>query len=69
VYSNNDKPNKPTKLLHINKLNAIDSVESMVRTGESNVGFMIEVVQSNWPMKYEDAKQIVLEGILAAKNN
>jgi len=69
VYSHSNKPNKPTKLLHINKLNAIDSVESMVRTGESNVGFMIEVVLSNWQMSYEDAKQIVLEGILAAKNN
>jgi len=72
VYSDNnksDKPDKPTKLLYIHKANAIDSVENMVRTGESNVGFMIEVVRSNWPMSYDTAKLLVLEGMLAAKNN
>jgi len=69
VYSNNDKPDKPVKLLYIDKINALESVKSMVRSGESNVGFMIEVVRSSWPMSYSMAQTLVLEGVIAAKDN
>jgi hypothetical protein len=69
VYSNNDKPDKPVKLLYIDKINALGSVINMVKTGESNIGFMIEVVRANWPMSFKNAETIVLEGVIAAKNN
>ena len=42
----------------------------MVRTGESNVGFMLEVVLANWPqIGYKKALEYVLQAIVEAKNN
>ena len=69
MYSFNEQPKKPTKLLYINKADIIDSIKDMVRTGESNVGFMIEVVQCNWPIGYKRAQALVLQAITEAKNN
>ena len=69
MYSFNEQPKKPTKLLYINKADIIDSIKDMVRTGESNVGFMIEIVQANWPMEYKQARTLVLQASVAAKRN
>jgi len=72
VYSYNKEPNnnnKPMKHLYIDKANIMDSIKDMVRTGESNVGFMIEVVLINWPMPYKKAQQYVLQAVVEAKNN
>jgi len=57
------------KHLYIDKANIMDSIKDMVRTGESNVGFMIEVVLINWPMPYKKAQQYVLQAVVEAKNN
>jgi len=57
------------KHLYIDKANIMDSIKDMVRTGESNVGFMIEVVLANWPMPYKKAQQYVLQAVVEAKNN
>jgi len=69
MYSFNEQPKKPTKLLYINKADIIDSIKDMVRTGESNVGFMIEVVMINWPIGYKQARTLVLQASVAAKHN
>ena len=69
MYSFNEQPKKPTKLLYINKADIIDSIKDMVRTGESNVGFMIEVVMINWPVGYKQARALVLQASVAAKRN
>jgi len=69
MYSFNEQPKKPTKLLYINKADIIDSIKDMVRTGESNVGFMIEVVMINWPVGYKQARALVLQASVAAKHN
>lgn len=72
MYSYNKEPNnnnKPMKHLYIDKANIMDSIKDMVRTGESNVGFMIEVVLINWPMPYKKAQQYVLQAVVEAKNN
>jgi len=69
MYSFNEQPKKPTKLLYINKADIIDSIKDMVRTGESNVGFMIEVVMINWPVGYKQARTLVLQASVAAKHN
>ena len=69
MYSFNEQPKKPTKLLYINKADIIDSIKDMVRTGESNVGFMIEIVMINWPIGYKQARTLVLQASVAAKHN
>ena len=72
MYSYNKEPNnnnKPMKHLYIDKANIMDSIKDMVRTGESNVGFMIEVVLINWPMPYKKAQQYVLQAVVEAKIN
>ena len=73
MYSYNKEPNnnnKPMKHLYIDKANIMDSIKDMVRTGESNVGFMIEVVLANWPnISYKRAQEYVLQAITEAKNN
>jgi len=70
VYSYNEPNNKPLKLLYLDKANIIDTIKGMVRTGESNMGFMIEVVLANWPhISYKRAQEYVLIAITEAKNN
>jgi len=67
---NNNEGKKPTKLLYLEKASIVDSVVDMVRTGESNVGFMLEVIYANWPnVSREDAQRLVLEGINKASSN
>jgi len=46
-----------------------DSVIDMVKTGESNIGFMMEVLKANWQLTDKEAKQIVLESIFKAQKN
>jgi len=56
--------------LYLDKANIIDTIKGMVRTGESNMGFMIEVVLANWPhIGYKRAQEYVLIAITEAKNN
>ena len=71
MYSENNSNNKPRpkKLLYVDKASAIDSVKDMVRTGEANVGFLIEIIMCNWSVSYKQAQKIALEGILLASNN
>ena len=71
MYSNqnNDNKKKPKKLLYIDKISILDSVKSMVRSGESNIGFMTEIILSNWDISRAKATRLVLEGIIQAKNN
>lgn len=70
MYSYNEPNNKPLKLLYLDKANIIDTIKGMVRTGESNMGFMIEVVLANWPnISYKRAQEYVLIAITEAKNN
>jgi hypothetical protein len=67
---NNNEGKKPTKLLYLEKASIVDSVVDMVRTGESNVGFMLEVIYANWPnVSRKDAQRLVLEGINKASSN
>jgi hypothetical protein len=67
--SDNKKKYKPKKLLYLDKAGAVDAVKDMVKTGESNVGFMIEVIRCNWDLNYKKAQQLVLEGVMLARNN
>ena len=71
MYSENNSNNKPRpkKLLYVDKASAMDSVKDMVRTGEANVGFLIEVIMCNWSVGYKQAQKIALEGIMLASNN
>ena len=48
---------------------AITSVISMVKSGESNVGFMTEILLHSWSFNKKRAEQIVLEGIIKASAN
>ena len=42
----------------------------MVRTGEANVSYINDVAAANYPeVPYKRIKQLVLEGMLLAKNN
>ena len=67
---NNNEGKKPTKLLYLEKANVVDSVTDMVKTGESNIGFILEVVYANWPnISKEEAQKLVFEGINKASRN
>jgi hypothetical protein len=71
VYSENRNNNKPEskKLSSVDRIDAINSVKDMVRTGEGNVGFLCEIVQCNWKVSFKQAQKIALEGIMLASNN
>ena len=71
MYSENRSNNKPKskKLSSVDRIDAINSVKDMVRTGEGNVGFIIEVLICNWKVSFKQAQKIALEGIMLASNN